>query len=65
MKCKEFEKYITNNLLQDKDTKTVYCIKTPKRMLVNNLLKQTLEDIIYTWYFYNGIVIVNYCKNNA
>ena len=65
MKCKEFEKYITNNLLQDKEVKNVYCIKTSKRMLVNNLLKQTLEDIIYTWYFYNGIVIVNYCKNNA
>jgi hypothetical protein len=62
MKYKDFEKTITKELLQDKDTKHVYCIRVSKDMIKNNLLKQRLEDIIYTWCYCNGIVIVNYCK---
>lgn len=62
MKYKDFEKTITKELLQDKDTKHVYCVRVSKDMIKNNLLKQRLEDIIYTWCYCNGIVIVNYCK---
>lgn len=62
MKYKDFEKTITKELLQDKDTKHVYCVRVSKDMIKNNLLKQGLEDIIYTWCYCNGIVIVNYCK---
>lgn len=62
MKYKDFEKTITKELLQDKDTKHVYCVKVSKDMIKNNLCKQRLEDIIYTWCYCNGIVIVNYCK---
>lgn len=62
MKYKDFEKTITKELLQDKDTKHVYCIRVSKDMIKNNLCKQRLEDITYTWCYCNGIVIVNYCK---
>ena len=62
MKYKDFEKTIIKELLQDKDTKHVYCVRVSKDMIKNNLLKQRLEDIIYTWCYCNGIVIVNYCK---
>lgn len=62
MKYKDFEKTIAKELLQDKDTKHVYCVRVSKDMIKNNLLKQRLEDIIYTWCYCNGIVIVNYCK---
>ena len=62
MKFKDFEKTITKELLQDKDTKHVYCVRVSKDMIKNNLLKQRLEDIIYTWCYCDGIVIVNYCK---
>lgn len=62
MKCKDFEKTITKELLQDKDIKHVCCVKVSKDMIKNNLYKQRLEDIVYTWSYCNGIVIVNYCK---
>lgn len=62
MECKDFVKIITKEFLQDKDVKQVYCIKVTKDMIVGNFLKQQLEDIIYTWDFYKGIIIVNYCK---
>lgn len=62
MKCKDFKKIITKEFLQDKDVKQVYCIKVTKDMIMGNFLKQQFEDIIYTWDFYKGIIIVNYCK---
>ena len=62
MKCKDFKKIITKEFLQDKDVTQVYCIKVAKDMIIGNLSKQQLEDIIYTWCFYKGLIIVNYCK---
>lgn len=62
MKCKDFEKYITNELLQDKDVKKVYVCEVRKDVIERNLFLQKHENILYTWDFCNGIVIVNYCK---
>lgn len=62
MKCKDFEKFITNELLQDKDVKKVHVCEVKKDVIERNLCLQKHENILYTWDFCNGIVIVNYCK---
>lgn len=62
MKRKDFIKFITDELLQNKDVKYVHCCEVNKDLVTRCLYKQQLEDIIYTWHFCNGVVIVNYCK---
>lgn len=62
MKCKEFEKFITNEFLQDKNVKKVHVCEVKKDIIERNLYLQQHENILYTWDFYKGIVIVNYCK---
>lgn len=62
MKYKDFEKYITNELLQDKNIKKVRACEVKKDVIERNLLLRKHENILYTWDFYNGIAIVNYCK---
>lgn len=62
MKCRDFEKFITNELLQDKDVKKVHVCEVKKDLIERNLCLQKHENILYTWDFCNGIVIVNYCK---
>lgn len=62
MRKKDFEKFITNELLQDKDVKNVYVCEVKKDVVERNLCKQQHENILYTWDFYKGNVIVNYCK---
>lgn len=62
MKCKEFEKFITNELLQDKNVKKVHVCEVKKDVIERNLYLQQHENILYTWDFYKGIVIVNYCE---
>jgi hypothetical protein len=62
MNLKQFEKIITNEFLQDKDVKGVYCVKVAKSMIENNLHKQELENIIYTWSFCRGVIVINYCE---
>lgn len=62
MKCKDFEKFIINELLQDKDIKNVHVCEVKKDVIERSLYLQQHGNIIYTWYFYKGNVIVNYCK---
>ena len=62
MKCKNFEKYITKELLQDKDVKKVHVCEVKKDVIERNLFLQKHENILYTCCYCNGIVIVNYCK---
>ena len=62
MKKKEFEKFITNEFLQDKDVKKVHVCEVKKNIIERNLCLQQHENILYTWHFCNGIVVVNYCK---
>lgn len=62
MKYKDFEKYITNELLQDKNIKKVRACEVKKDVIERNLLLRKHENILYTWDFCNGIAIVNYCK---
>lgn len=62
MRKKEFEKFITNEILQDKDVKKVHVCEVKKDIIERSLYLQQHENILYTWHFCNGIVIVNYCK---
>lgn len=62
MRKKEFEKQITQIFLQDKDVKHVHVCEVNKDIVTRCLYKQQMEDIIYTWHFYKGSIIVNYCK---
>ena len=62
MKCKDFEKFITDELLQDKDIKKVHVCEVKKDVIERSLFLQKHENILYTWDFYKGNVIVNYCK---
>lgn len=62
MNLKQFEKIITNELLQDKNVKNVHVCEVKKDVIERNLHLQQHENILYTWDFYKGIVIVNYCK---
>ena len=62
MRKKEFEKQITQIFLQNEDVKHVHVCEVNKDMVTRCLYKQQMENIIYTWHFYKGFVIVNYCK---
>lgn len=62
MRKKEFEKFITNVFLEDKNVKKVYVGEVKKDIIKKNLYLQQHEDILYIWDFYKGNVIVNYCK---
>ena len=62
MRKKEFEKFITNVLLEDKDIKKVHVCEVKKNVIKRNLYLQQHENILYVWDFCNGIAIVSYCK---